>query len=179
MESVKKVTDIVAEIAAASEEQSAGIEQVNNAVTQMDNVTQQNAAVVEQASAASKAMEQQSSTLVSQIGYFRIGKGSAAHEIRQGDTAAMQARGRHSRIIGPLTRSPAPRTLCDHAQGAGDRSRRRRRQPVPAAAEDVRARAAMKRRGTTSRSRDTGDHSDTGDTGQRPGIEPGADVHAR
>ena len=74
MESVKKVTDIVAEIAAASEEQSAGIEQVNNAVTQMDNVTQQNAALVEEASAASKSMEQQSSTLVSQIGYFRTGR---------------------------------------------------------------------------------------------------------
>jgi len=72
MESVKKVTDIVAEIAAASEEQSAGIEQVNNAVSQMDNVTQQNAALVEEASAASKAMEQQSTTLVAQIGYFRI-----------------------------------------------------------------------------------------------------------
>ena len=70
MESVKKVTDIVAEIAAASEEQSAGIEQVNNAVSQMDNVTQQNAALVEEASAASKAMEQQSTTLVAQIGYF-------------------------------------------------------------------------------------------------------------
>src|SRR4030095_6580001 len=81
MESVRKVTDIVAEIAAASEEQSAGIEQVNNAVTQMDNVTQQNAAVVEQASSASKAMEQQSSTLVAQIGYFRLGKGAGTNPI--------------------------------------------------------------------------------------------------
>jgi methyl-accepting chemotaxis protein-1 (serine sensor receptor) len=61
----------VAEIAAASEEQSAGIEQVNNAVTQMDGVTQQNAALVEQASAASKAMQQQSDKLVQQISYFR------------------------------------------------------------------------------------------------------------
>jgi methyl-accepting chemotaxis protein len=77
MESVKKVTDIVAEIAAASEEQSAGIEQVNNAVSQMDNVTQQNAALVEEASAASKSMEQQSTTLVSQIGYFRRADGSS------------------------------------------------------------------------------------------------------
>ncbi len=76
MESVKKVTDIVAEIAAASEEQSAGIEQVNNAVSQMDNVTQQNAALVEEASAASKSMEQQSGTLVTQIGYFRRADGS-------------------------------------------------------------------------------------------------------
>lgn len=81
MESVKKVTDIVAEIAAASEEQSAGIEQVNNAVNQMDNVTQQNAALVEEASAASKSMEQQSATLVSQIGYFRTGM-EVVHEAR-------------------------------------------------------------------------------------------------
>jgi methyl-accepting chemotaxis protein len=77
MESVKKVTDIVAEIAAASEEQSAGIEQVNNAVSQMDNVTQQNAALVEEASAASKAMEQQSAMLLSQIAFFRTAHGGA------------------------------------------------------------------------------------------------------
>jgi len=110
MESVKKVTDIVAEIAAASEEQSAGIEQVNNAITQMDNVTQQNAAVVEQASAASKAMEEQSSTLVAQIGYFELGKGSGAHEIRQGDTAAVRAQRPALANHRPMTRSPVGRT---------------------------------------------------------------------
>jgi methyl-accepting chemotaxis protein len=109
MESVKKVTDIVAEIAAASEEQSAGIEQVNNAITQMDNVTQQNAAVVEQASAASKAMEEQSSTLVAQIGYFKLGKGSSAHEIRQGDAAATQrpALANHRPVTRSAVRRPA------------------------------------------------------------------------
>jgi methyl-accepting chemotaxis protein len=110
MESVKKVTDIVAEIAAASEEQSAGIEQVNNAVAQMDNVTQQNAAVVEQASAATKAMEEQSSTLVAQIGYFKLGKGSNAHEIRQGDTSAMAAYRPALANHRPMTRPPVMRT---------------------------------------------------------------------
>ena len=79
MDSVKKVTDIVAEIAAASQEQSAGIEQVNNAVTQMDGVTQQNAALVEQASAASKAMQQQASALVNQIGFFKTSAGFASY----------------------------------------------------------------------------------------------------
>jgi len=78
MESVKKVTDIVAEIAAASEEQSAGIEQVNNAVAQMDGVTQQNAALVEEASAASKAIQQQADKLVGQISYFRTRHDSVA-----------------------------------------------------------------------------------------------------
>jgi methyl-accepting chemotaxis protein len=57
--SVKKVSDIVAEIAAASREQSSGIEQVNRAVMQMDELTQQNAALVEQATAASQAMAEQ------------------------------------------------------------------------------------------------------------------------
>jgi ABC-type transporter Mla subunit MlaD len=92
MESVKKVTDIVAEIAAASEEQSAGIEQVNNAVSQMDNVTQQNAALVEEASAASKAMEQQSSTLVSQIGYFHSNSRQLVAHVQQAEVVRTQAR---------------------------------------------------------------------------------------
>jgi methyl-accepting chemotaxis protein len=61
--SVKKVSDIVAEIAAASREQSTGIEQVNKAVMQMDELTQQNAALVEQATAASQAMAQQARDL--------------------------------------------------------------------------------------------------------------------
>jgi methyl-accepting chemotaxis protein len=61
--SVKKVSDIVAEIAAASREQSLGIEQVGRAVMQMDELTQQNAALVEQATAASKGMTVEATTL--------------------------------------------------------------------------------------------------------------------
>jgi methyl-accepting chemotaxis protein len=105
MESVKKVTDIVAEIAAASEEQSAGIEQVNNAVGQMDNVTQQNAALVEQASAASKSMEQQSATLVTQIGYFRTGADVPVQEVH---VATAVERERPKVLKRPAAR-PAPR----------------------------------------------------------------------
>ncbi len=71
MGSVKKVSDIVAEIAAASGEQAAGIEQVNNAVTQMDNSTQQNAALVEEAASAAKSMEQQAQALIAEIAFFR------------------------------------------------------------------------------------------------------------
>jgi methyl-accepting chemotaxis protein len=118
MDSVKKVTDIVAEIAAASEEQSQGIEQVNNAITQMDNVTQQNAAVVEQSSAASKAMQEQSSTLVAQIGYFKLGKGSSAHEIRHGDTAAMVAHRPAVANHRPMTRPAVARKPAAAATAA-------------------------------------------------------------
>jgi methyl-accepting chemotaxis protein len=111
MESVKKVTDIVAEIAAASEEQSAGIEQVNNAVSQMDNVTQQNAALVEEASAASKSMEQQSATLVSQIGYFRRADGSGI--TGSGAHAHPHATAEVVRMAAPATRPrPAARKVA-------------------------------------------------------------------
>ncbi|WP_423373311.1 methyl-accepting chemotaxis protein [Dyella nitratireducens] len=70
--SVKKVVDIVDEIAAASQEQSGGIEQVNRAMMQMDQATQQNAALVEEAAAAARAMQEQADRLNAQMGYFRV-----------------------------------------------------------------------------------------------------------
>jgi hypothetical protein len=69
---VKKVTDIVAEISAASREQSSGIEQVNKAVMQMDETTQQNAALVEQAAAASQAIVEQAQSLNEIIARYRL-----------------------------------------------------------------------------------------------------------
>jgi methyl-accepting chemotaxis protein len=75
---VKKVTDIVAEIAAASREQSSGIEQVNKAVTQMDETTQQNAALVEEAAAASQAIVGQSQALSELISRYVVGGAPAA-----------------------------------------------------------------------------------------------------
>jgi methyl-accepting chemotaxis protein len=72
VQSVKRVTDIMAEISAASQEQSAGIEQVNNAVTQMDQVTQQNAALVEEAAAAAKSMEDQTGAMAEMVGQFML-----------------------------------------------------------------------------------------------------------
>ncbi|GJH32684.1 hypothetical protein CBA19CS91_08025 [Paraburkholderia hospita] len=70
--SVNRVSDLMGEIAAASEEQSEGIEQVNRAITQMDQVTQQNAALVEQASAAALALEEQTVALKSTVSVFRV-----------------------------------------------------------------------------------------------------------
>lgn len=69
---VKKVSDIIAEIAAASQEQSAGIEQVNKAITQLDEVTQQNAALVEQAAASSESMDEQAKELSDLVEYFNM-----------------------------------------------------------------------------------------------------------
>ncbi|WP_026042445.1 methyl-accepting chemotaxis protein [Pantoea sp. A4] len=69
---VRRVTDIMAEIAAASDEQSRGIQQVSLAVTEMDNVTQQNASLVEQASAAAAALEEQAGRLTQSVAAFRL-----------------------------------------------------------------------------------------------------------
>ncbi|MGD9849790.1 MAG: methyl-accepting chemotaxis protein [Nitrospirales bacterium] len=80
--SVKRVTDIIAEISAASQEQAAGIDQVNKAVMQMDQGTQQNAALVEQATSASQSMKQQSAELLNQVAFFKFqdeGLANGAH----------------------------------------------------------------------------------------------------
>jgi uncharacterized phage infection (PIP) family protein YhgE len=69
---VKRVTDIMAEIMAATQEQSAGIEQVNQAIGQMDQVTQQNAALVEEAAAAAQAMQDQASNLAQVVSVFKL-----------------------------------------------------------------------------------------------------------
>ena len=69
--SVKRVTDIIAEISAASQEQASGIDQVNKAVMQMDQGTQQNAALVEEATSASQSMKQQAEDLLRQVEFFK------------------------------------------------------------------------------------------------------------
>jgi len=70
--SIRGVTDMMAEITAASAEQSSGIEQVNQAITEMDDVTQQNAALVEQAAAAAESLEEQAQNLVVAVSSFKV-----------------------------------------------------------------------------------------------------------
>lgn len=71
------MTDIMLEIAAASDEQSRGIVQVSQAISEMDKVTQQNASLVEEASAAAASLEEQAARLTEAVGTFRLNGGSA------------------------------------------------------------------------------------------------------
>ncbi|HEY5761474.1 MAG TPA: methyl-accepting chemotaxis protein [Steroidobacter sp.] len=115
MESVKRVSDIVAEIAAASEEQAQGIDQVNNALTTMDSMTQQNAALVEEASAASKSLEQQGQGLVAQVGQFRTANNATAK------SAAPVVAARPVAAVKPISKSlrkPAPKAAPRRAPAA-------------------------------------------------------------
>jgi methyl-accepting chemotaxis protein len=75
--SIQRVTDIMADIQAASSEQTTGIEQINQAIVQMDQVTQQNAALVEQSAAASEAMQDQARKLAELVSVFRVERVSA------------------------------------------------------------------------------------------------------
>jgi methyl-accepting chemotaxis protein len=77
VDSVKRVTDIMAEIALASQEQNAGIEQINQAITQMDQVTQQNAALVEEAAAAAESMQEQAVHLAQAVNVFKLAGGAS------------------------------------------------------------------------------------------------------
>jgi methyl-accepting chemotaxis protein len=81
--SVKRVTDIVSEIAAASGEQSTGIEQVNSAMTQMDQVTQSNSAQTEELSATAEALSEQAAHLLELVGTFTLSNSGKSQRDRQ------------------------------------------------------------------------------------------------
>jgi ABC-type transporter Mla subunit MlaD len=89
--SVKKVSDLIAEIAAASQEQSAGLGHVNTAVAQMEQVVQQNASLVEEATAATESMKEQAGTLLRLVSRFNVG-----------EAPSMQAQGPRPAIVAPV-----------------------------------------------------------------------------
>ncbi|CAB3810089.1 Methyl-accepting chemotaxis protein I [Paraburkholderia ultramafica] len=104
VQSVQRVTDIMSEIAAASEEQSTGIGQVNTAVTQMDEVTQQNAALVEQASAAAQSMAEQAKALRDAVAVFKV-------DDRGASASRVMAPRSEPRRPAPKARTSRPATL--------------------------------------------------------------------
>jgi methyl-accepting chemotaxis protein len=81
VDSVRRVTAIMADIAAASREQSEGIQQVNQAIRQMDQVTQQNAALVEQAAAATESMQEQAHRLTGAVSVFKLERASPPKDV--------------------------------------------------------------------------------------------------
>ena len=114
---VKKVTDVVAEIATASHEQATGIEEVNRAVVSMDEVTQQNAALVEQAAAGAEALTQQAAALSALMQRYRLADAPAASAVAKPVVAERRAQTR------PWTSASKPRgTPTSRAAGsrAGD-----------------------------------------------------------
>ena len=88
VDSVKRVSNIVAEVSAASQEQSEGIGQINVAITQMDEVTQQNAALVEEAAAAAQSMQEQAAKLSDVVSIFKLN----SHQVALSPSATTRKR---------------------------------------------------------------------------------------
>jgi hypothetical protein len=96
--SIKRVTDIVGEISAASTEQSAGVSQVGEAINQMDQVTQQNAALVEESAAAAESLKVQARQLVQAVAVFKLTQGAQA-TVPSGFEAAAPVAGSSTRSV--------------------------------------------------------------------------------
>jgi methyl-accepting chemotaxis protein-1 (serine sensor receptor) len=106
--SVKRVTDIMGEISAASEEQSSGIDQVNRAVSQMDEVTQQNAALVEEAAAAAGSLQEQAQRLAEAVAVFKINAGEVIEVPAQQLAQQRSAPRMPAPQAAPVGKVPAP-----------------------------------------------------------------------
>ncbi|QTP58305.1 HAMP domain-containing protein [Billgrantia antri] len=104
--SVRRVSDIMDEISAASQEQSSGIEQVNMAVSQMDEVTQQNAALVEQASAAAASLEAQAAQLEEAVAIFQLAREESRQSAPGSTVAALSYTATTSSEVALPTRRP-------------------------------------------------------------------------
>ncbi|ORM65575.1 methyl-accepting chemotaxis protein [Pantoea rwandensis] len=103
---VTRVTDIMGEIASASDEQSRGIDQVGQAVTEMDRVTQQNASLVEESAAAAASLEDQASRLSQSVAVFRVPRGSQANVVtRQPEIRAPKVSTTRKAVAAPISDS--------------------------------------------------------------------------
>ncbi|CAB3911863.1 Methyl-accepting chemotaxis protein II [Achromobacter mucicolens] len=156
--SVKRVTDIMGEISAASEEQSSGIDQVNRAVSQMDEVTQQNAALVEEAAAAAGSLQEQAQRLAEAVSVFKINAGEVievpARQLAQQRSAPLMAAPKPAQEEpakpaaqaepAPAPKAaPAPRlTQVARPKPAGATAARPMRRPAARAADAAQAPAA-------------------------------------
>ncbi len=129
--SVQRVTDIISEISLATQEQSAGIDQINTAISQMDHVTQQNAALVEEAAAASAALEEQAARLMEVVSVFKL------------DASAMAALGAEAPARRPSARAGA---LAVVRPARGSEQRAARRSDMPAGESPARSEAAAEER---------------------------------
>jgi len=141
--SIRRVTDIMGEISAASTEQSAGVAQVGEAVTQMDQATQQNAALVEESAAAAESLKSQAQQLVQAVAVFKLAHGTESQAPMPAARALAIAPGRSfpaverrgpgrttnvprlntktsGKLLPPESPAPTPKAVTGHPVAAGD-----------------------------------------------------------
>lgn len=123
--SVRRVTDLMGEVTAASQEQSAGIDQVNQAITQMDQVSQQNAALVAETAAAADSLQEQAQNLMQVVAVFKISEDSRTigREAEPGIGRRRAAASTPARVAAHPFRSEAAALVADAASNSkGKRS---------------------------------------------------------
>ena len=140
--SVKRVTDIMSDIANASAEQSAGIEQVNLSIIEMDSMTQQNAALVEEAAAAAQSLQDQASELARVVSIFKLSEG----EQYQAETSAAQVAGTALAVRPAAAKRPAPALKKPAVKKPATPAAK----PAPAAAQDEAPAAKPKKAATVA-----------------------------
>ncbi|MCW5692856.1 MAG: HAMP domain-containing protein [Pseudolabrys sp.] len=134
VESIKKVSVVVAEIANASAEQATGIDEINRALTQMDEVTQQNSALVEENAATAKTLEQQAKAMDSQVAFFQI---AAGHDARPAMAAATRPAPRVATVVArttPAMRKPTVSQAAPQSRASANVGPARRMQAALATA---------------------------------------------
>jgi methyl-accepting chemotaxis protein len=107
VESIRRVTDIMAEITHATQEQTGGIEQVNIAIGQMDEATQQNAALVEESAAAAASMQEQAAKLAQVVGVFKLDAQAAIAPAAPAAPAPVRAIAARPKQATPAVKAPA------------------------------------------------------------------------
>ncbi|GLK93982.1 MULTISPECIES: methyl-accepting chemotaxis protein [Achromobacter] len=142
--SVKRVTDIMGEISAASEEQSSGIDQVNRAVSQMDEVTQQNAALVEEAAAAAGSLQEQAERLAEAVAVFKINAGEVI-EVPAHQLAGRRPAPRVAAPMAPATPAAQPEAPSADAKAAPAVRLTHSTRAKPASAEGATAARPLRR----------------------------------
>jgi methyl-accepting chemotaxis protein len=111
--SIQHVADIMSEITAASQEQSAGIEEVNRAINQMDEITQQNAALVEQAAAAAESMQEQAAVLTQAVSVFKLNLPGKQQNMKPAISAATA-----TTEVNTVKTAAAPKKMVEKVQAA-------------------------------------------------------------
>src|SRR6185295_10013709 len=117
--SVKRVADIVAEIASASQEQSLGVQQVDDSVTQMETVTHKNAALVEESSASLASVDQQAEQLLDVIGFFKTSGRAPVKPAARSEPQRQQKRLQQAFATPAPEPQPAPRAKPVAKSAAG------------------------------------------------------------
>ena len=157
--SIRRVTDIMGEISAASSEQSAGVSQVGEAVTSMDQTTQQYAALVEEMAAAASSLKSQANDLVQVVAVFKLGDeghNSRPHTPSQSASAPLGSAAGSTQLTTPLPKAAVRATPPRLTHFAGPERRSTAASPSAAPAAEPFASAAK----TSSRATPAGGDDD-------------------